>query len=396
MDSVSQPHFEIRARSTEAGARVGSLETPHGVLETPAFLPVATHGAVRGLTPGELTAVGVQGVLANTYHLHLRPGEDVVGRLGGLHAFMAWTGPILTDSGGFQLYSLDHLCQRTEDGLRFKSPVDGSERFLSPEKCIEVQEVLGADLIVALDEFAPIPLEPDPAGEARVRQMLERTLRWAERCQRAQRRPDQLLFGIVQGGGYESLRMESAERTRALGFDAYAIGGLGVGESPLQRESLLRAALAPLPGSATRYLMGLGQPQDLVEAVAAGVDLFDCVVPTRHGRHGVAFTETGSINLRNAGYREDQTPLDPSCACCVCRDYTRAYLRHLVLSNEMLGPRLLSLHNIAFYMRLLQQAREAIAADRFPLWRDAWLRRYFIKGGGARSDGSSAATDSAA
>ncbi len=392
MDPVS---FELR--SSEGPARVGRLRTPHGNLDTPAFFPVGTYAAVRGLTPEELEGAGVQGILANTYHLHLRPGEDVIARLGGLHGFMGWRGPILTDSGGFQLHSLDHLCRRSEEGVHFKSPLDGSERFLSPERCIEVQEALGADLIVTLDEFEPIPVDPEASDEARVRALLERTLRWAQRARAAQRRGDQLLFGIVQGGGFENLRAESAERTRALGFRAFAVGGLGLGETPARRATLLEAALAPLPAAEPRYLMGLGTPHDLIEAVSRGVDLFDCVVPTRHGRHGAVFTHTGRLNLRNARFREDPEPVDSECACSVCARYSRAYLRHLILSGEMLGPRLLTLHNLAFYMALLGRAREAIREDRFNKWRAEWLDRYGRdEPSGERSGGSSAATHSAA
>ena len=397
LNRISTPCFQVIARSSRGPARVGRLQTPHGTVDTPAFFPVGTYAAVRGLTPEELERAGVQGLLANTYHLHLRPGEEVVARLGGLHRFMGWSGPLLTDSGGFQLHSLDHLCRRAEEGVTFKSPLDGSERFLSPERCIQVQEALGADLIVTLDEFEPIPLEPDPSQEPRVRQQLERTLRWAERAQRAQGRSEQLLFGIVQGGGFKELRTESAERTCELNFGGYAIGGLGVGESPRLRAILLEAALASLPVDKPRYLMGIGPPQDLVEAVARGVDLFDCVVPTRHGRHGSVFTGQGPLNLRNARFREDAGPIDPTCSCSVCAGYSRAYLRHLIVSGEMLGPRLLSLHNVAFYMQLLRTMADAIAEDRFESWRARWQETYDLEeSGGAKSKGSSAATHSAA
>lgn len=394
MDPVG---FEVLACSSDGCARVGRLHTPHGQLDTPVFFPVGTYAAVRGVTPEELEDVGVQGILANTYHLYLRPGEDVIARLGGLHGFMGWKRPILTDSGGFQLHSLDHLCRRSEEGVHFKSPFGGSEHFLSPERCIEVQEALGADLIVTLDEFEPIPVDAGAADEARVRGLLERTLRWAQRGRAAQRRPDQLLFGIVQGGGFEKLRAESAERTRALGFRAFAIGGLGLGETPGHRAALLEAALDPLPAAEPRYLMGLGTPRDLIEAVARGVDLFDCVLPTRHGRHGAVFTHSGRLNLRNARFREDPEPVDSECECSVCARYSRAYLRHLIISSEMLGPRLLTLHNLAFYMRLLESAREAIRKDRFSYWRTGWLSRYGgDEFGDERSGGSSAATHSAA
>lgn len=362
--------LSFTAHDAGAKARRGRLETPHGALDTPAFLPVGTYGAVRGLTPAELRAVGVQGVLANTYHLHLRPGEDVVRGLGGLHGFMGWDGPILTDSGGFQLYSLEHLSQRDEQGVRFKSPIDGSQRFLSPETSIAIQEALGADLIVQLDEFEPISSHED---ERRVRELLERTLRWGERCRRAQRRDDQWLFGIVQGGGSAALRRESAARTAEQRFDAYAIGGLGVGEDPERRWELLDAAVEPLPAEAVHYLMGLGTPDDLVRAVANGVDLFDCVIPTRHGRHGSAFTARGSLNLRNTRFRGDREPIEPGCGCPTCASFSRGYLRHLVTSGEALGRRLLSLHNLAFYMNTLSQARDAIASGSFDAWQARWL-----------------------
>jgi len=372
VDPLSAPSFEIRAR--DGAARTGRLATPHGVLETPAFFPVATYGAVRGLAPDELARVGVQGVLANTYHLHLRPGEALVAAHGGLHRFIGWDGPMLTDSGGFQVFSLDAFCRRSEEGVEFKSPLDGSSVFLSPERAVEIQEQLGADLIVVLDEFEEIrPGEPD---RGRTRACLERTLRWAERGRRAHRRADQLLFGIVQGGGSPELRAESAARTAALGFDAFAIGGLGVGESPAERDALLAAALPPLSPAAPRYLMGLGLPEDLVAAVARGVDLFDCVVPTRHGRHGSVFTSRGRLNLRNARHRDSREPIDADCVCPVCARCSRAYLRHLLASGEALAARLLSLHNLAYYMRLLRELRGAIAAGRLAVYTVEWRARY--------------------
>jgi queuine tRNA-ribosyltransferase len=277
---------------------------------------------------------------------------------------MAWDGPILTDSGGYQVFSLDAMCERGERGVRFRSPVDGDAHELTPERAIRVQEALGADLVVVLDEFEPIP-----AARERVRELLERTLRWAERGRAAHAREDQLLFGIVQGGGFEELRRESAERTAALGFAAFAVGGLGVGESPGLRADLLEAALAPLPMPAPRYLMGLGRPADLVEAVAGGVDLFDCVLPTRHGRHGAVFTRAGTLSLRNARFREDDRPIEESCPCPVCRRFSRAYLRHLIAAGEMLGSRLASLHNVAYYMSLMAEMRGAIRDGRFDGWR---------------------------
>jgi queuine tRNA-ribosyltransferase len=374
---VSAPSFRVRASSSECAARVGRLETPHGALDTPAFLPVGTHAAVRGLAPGDLREAGVQGVLANTYHLHLRPGEEVVQKLGGLHRFMGWDGPILTDSGGFQLFSQKALCRRSEDGIEFQSPIDGSARRLTPERCIEVQERLGADLVAALDEFEPIgDGSAAPGARERARDCLERTLRWALRCRKAQRRSDQLLFGIAQGGAFEDLRAESAERTLELGFGAVAIGGLGLGEPAAQRRALLGAALRPLPAPIPRYAMGLGTPEDLVAAVELGVDLFDCVIPTRHGRHGIAFTRGGPRNLRNARFRDESGPLDPDCGCRVCSSFPAAYLRHLLVANEMLGPRLLSHHNLAFYSSLLAELRAAIAADRFAAFAADWRSGY--------------------
>ncbi len=345
-------------------------------MKTPAFFPVGTYGAVRGISPDELRSVGVQGVLANTYHLHLRPGDERVAELGGLHRFMAWSGPMLTDSGGFQIHSLDHLCRKSEKGVEFRDPRDGSRHFLSPERCIEIQQNLGADLIVVLDEFEPIAAEAGDAARTSSRDMLERTLRWAARCRAVHAREDQRLFGIVQGGGFDELRAESAERTAELGFDAFAIGGLGLGEDLAQRLALTAAALTRLPSESPRYLMGLGLPEDLIGGVELGVDLFDCVIPTRHGRHGSVFTSRGSLNLRNARFKDDPEPISTDCGCPVCTQYTRAYLRHLVHSGEALGARLLSLHNLAFYMDLMQQMREAIAADHFASWAEAWRKNY--------------------
>ena len=384
MDCVS---FRVGAQEPGGRARTGRLSTPHGVLETPAFFPVGTRAAVRGITPEELATVGVQGVLANTFHLHLRPGEDLIAGLGGLHGFMGWDGPILTDSGGYQVYSLAHLARRSEEGVRFQSPIDGSSHLLTPESCIAIQQALGADLICILDEFDAIREGVD--ADARARDGMERTLRWAERARRAHTRGDQLLFGIVQGGGSATLRAESAERTRELGFGAFAIGGLGVGDSSAARVPLLDAALEPLPAEAPRYLMGLGEPDDLLAAIGQGVDLFDCVVPTRNGRHGLVFTREGGLNLRNARYRDAPGPLEEDCACPGCAAHSRAYLHHLLRAGEALGARLASLHNIAFYMRLLREVREAIADGSFAEYGAKWRGCY-------RSRSADSATDSAA
>ncbi len=384
---ASRPRFELCAR--DGLARAGRLVTPHGVLETPAFFPVGTYGAVRGLAPDELARVGVQGLLANTYHLSLRPGEALVKQLGGLHGFMGWPGPILTDSGGFQVFSLGAYCQRSEAGVEFRSPVDGRTVFLSPERAIEIQEALGADFIVVLDEFEAIETGGDPA-HMRTRACLERSLRWASRCREVHRRDDQLLFGIIQGGDAVELRAESAERTRALGFEAFAIGGLGVGETPEQRARLVAASVSSLRVESPRYLMGLGLPEDLVAGVLAGVDLFDCVVPTRHGRHGSVFTRRGRLNLRNARHRDDGEPIDADCACPTCRRHSRAYLRHLITCGDALGARLLSLHNIAYYMKLVRDMREAIGSGRLGEWVELWREAYFSDAAEGDSGSSSA------
>jgi queuine tRNA-ribosyltransferase len=381
--------FQVVHREAEGAARLGRLETPHGIIETPAFLPVGTYGAVRGMAPEDLRTIGVEAILTNTYHLHLRPGEDAVARLGGLHGFMSWDRPIMTDSGGFQVFSLDRLCECTEEGVRFRSPLDGSRHFLSPEDCIRIQERLGADLIVTLDQFEPIGRGDPDVERKRVRELTERTLRWSGRGLAAQSRTDQLLFGIIQGGGFADLRRESAERTAALGFGGFAIGGLGVGEAAALRNEMVEASFAPLPEAAPRHLLGIGMPEDLIAGVARGADLFDCVVPTRHARHGSVFTRRGRLHLRNRAGREDSTPLDPDCPCPVCRHFSRAYLRHLVVSKEMLGPRLLTQHNLAYFMSLFREMRDAIAGDQFSEWARSWQATY-------AEGSSSSATDSAA
>jgi len=363
--------FAIAARDGEA--RTGRLRTPHGDVATPAFMSVATLGAVRGVGAEDLAGLGAQIVLANTYHLHERPGEEVVANQGGLHGFTGWKGPWLTDSGGYQVTSLSARNRVDEEGVTFTSPLDGRKRLLTPERAVEIQEALGADIAMVLDECLP-QVEKDESGKAaglRMRAATERTLRWAERCQAARRRPDQALFGIVQGGADESLRRWSARATAALPFDGFAHGGLGLGEAGSQRREMIEATHAEIPEAAPRYLMGLGRPVDLVDAIAAGVDLFDCVVPTRHARHGVLFTSRGLLRARNARFADDSEAPDPECDCPTCARYSRAYIRHLLRAGEMLGARLASLHNLRFYLRLMAEAREAIAAGRF----DALRRR---------------------
>jgi queuine tRNA-ribosyltransferase len=323
---------------------------------------------VRGIAPAELAEIGAEMLLANTYHLHERPGEAVVEQLGGLHGFSAWRGPWLTDSGGFQVTSLADLLEIDEEGVSFRSPVDGRRRFLSPERAVEVQHALGSDIAMVLDECRPLP-EPEASGSVRAQAAADRTLRWAERSLRAHRRPDQALFGIVQGGGSDALRRASARATASLGFDGYAHGGLGLGELRERRQELVVAVHAELPPAAPRYLMGLGRPLDLLAGVAAGVDLFDCVLPTRNGRHGLLFTRSGLLRIRNARFRSDDAPPDPACDCATCRNHSRGYLRHLLQRNEALGARLASLHNLRFTLRLLEESREAIAAGRFEAFR---------------------------
>jgi len=376
--------FEILARDGEA--RCGLLRTPHGPVETPAFMPVATYGAVRGIGPGELEAVGAQILLANTYHLHERPGETVVAALGGLHAFSGWRRPWLCDSGGFQVTSLADRVELDEGGVTFRSPLDGQRRRLTPEQAVAIQEELGADVAMALDECrapAPPPGPPGSAATLATRAAMERTLRWAERCRRAHRRRETALFGIVQGGSSESLRRASARGTAALEFDGYAHGGLGLGEAPEARGALIAAVHAELPAQAPRYAMGIGRPEDVLDAVAAGVDLFDCVLPTRNGRHGVLYTSEGVLRVTNARFRDDPEPPDPACDCPTCRHHSRAYLCHLLRTGEMLGARLASLHNLRFYLRLLEEARRAIAAGTLASLRGRSLRSCVLRSRGS-------------
>ncbi|MFQ5807273.1 MAG: tRNA guanosine(34) transglycosylase Tgt [Phycisphaerae bacterium] len=354
--------FQVRARCGKA--RRGVVSTPHGDVDTPAFLPVGTRAALKGLTPAQIAETGSQIVLANTYHLMLRPGAAVVARLGGLHRFMAWNRPLLTDSGGYQLFSLAELRQLDDDGVEFRSHVDGARLRLSPESSIAAQNKLGADIIMAFDECPPLPAEADALREA-----VRRTVLWAGRSRAAHRREDQALYGIVQGGLDLELRRRCLEQLVELGFDGYAIGGLSVGEPQEAMWSLLADFAAELPADRPRYLMGAGTPRDLVEAVAAGVDQFDCVLPTRNGRKGYAFTSEGPLRMRNAGHRVADTPLDPDCDCYTCRSFSRGYLRHLFMSGEVLGATLVSLHNISFYQKLMRQMRAAIDAGKFEAWK---------------------------
>jgi queuine tRNA-ribosyltransferase len=348
--------FEVRARAGDA--RAGLLTLPHGAVPTPAFMPVGTRGTVRGLSSSELVGAGVSLVLANTYHLWVRPGHDVVRAAGGLHAFMGWSGPILTDSGGYQLFSMRHRIVVSEEGVRIRDPEDGAWRELGPERAIEVQEALGVDVAMAFDECLEHPATRERAVESTAR-----TTRWLRRCVAARRRPDRTaLFGIVQGGTHEDLRTEHAREIAELDLDGYAIGGLSVGESREELAAHAAISARALPADKVRYLMGVGQPIDVVDAVLAGVDLFDCVLPTRAGRHGQAYTGEGRRNFKNARYTNDPAPIEEGCPCEACRTCSRAYLKHLVRCDEMLGKRMLTLHNVTFYQRLMTDLRDGIAA----------------------------------
>jgi len=354
--------FDILAR--DGAARRGVLRTPHGNVDTPAFMPVGTRAAVKGLTPQQVAAAGAQIVLANTYHLLLRPGPDVVAALGGLHAMMGWDAPILTDSGGFQVFSLSDLNALDDDGVTFRSHLDGEQIRLTPESSIRVQNQLGADVIMAFDDCPPLPCPPE-----RLHAAVERTVRWARRCREAHTRPDQALYGIVQGGLDAELRRRCLDALLEFGFDGYALGGLSVGEPPPEMWAFLEAFAPALPADRPRYVMGVGTPRDLVAAVSAGIDQFDCVLPTRNGRKGYAYTSEGVLRLRNARHRASRDPLDPACGCPCCARFSRGYLRHLVQSDEVLGATLVSLHNITFYQRLMRDMREAIEAGRFAAWK---------------------------
>ncbi|HWI41054.1 MAG TPA: tRNA guanosine(34) transglycosylase Tgt [Verrucomicrobiae bacterium] len=358
-------------QATSGAARTGVLQTARGVIETPVFMPVGTQATVKAMTPEELLATGAQIILSNTYHLFLRPGHRLVEKMGGLHRFMHWERPILTDSGGFQVFSLGDLRKITEEGVTFRSHLDGSRRFLSPEISIEVQEALGADIAMCFDECPPCPAE-----EAYVRKSLEMTLRWARRCRDFASRTDQALFGIVQGGMYRNLREASVAGLLEIGFEGYAVGGVSVGEEPERMYEVLSWCGPMLPADKPRYVMGIGRPEDLIEAVHYGFDMFDCVMPTRNARNGMLFTSFGRVNIRNARYAEDEEPVDPECGCYVCRNYSRAYLRHLFRAGEILGARLNTFHNLHYYQQLMRGAARAIAGGTFEEYRrDFYARR---------------------
>ena len=351
--------FSVIKKESSSNARLGRLVTPHGEVETPAFMAVGTAATVKAVTPRDLEDAGCRIVLGNTYHLYLRPGVDVIEKLGGLHRFMGWNGPILTDSGGFQVFSLGALRKISEEGVEFQSHLDGSSHKLTPEKVVDIQERLGSDIAMVLDECIPHPAERDY-----VRASTLRTMRWAERSLRARQKTDMALFGIVQGGMFEDLRLECARELTALPFDGFAAGGLGVGEEETALRAIGGYTASLLPEDRPRYLMGIGRPEDLVAAVAAGYDLFDCVLPTRNARNGALFTSAGKMNIRRAEYASDPRPADEACDCYGCRHFSRAYLRHLHLAGEILAAHLLTLHNLTFYQCLMARLRAAIREDK--------------------------------
>lgn len=368
--------YELLHECKQTGARRGVIHTPHGDIQTPVFMPVGTQATVKSMTPEELKEVNAQIILSNTYHLFLRPGHELVKEAGGLHNFMHWDRPILTDSGGFQVFSLGKLRKITEEGVEFQSHLDGSKKFLSPEKAMEVENALGSDIMMAFDECCPYPSTYEYTKKS-----MERTTRWAKRCKEAHKRPeDQGLFGIIQGGFYEDLRKKSAEDLIELDFPGYAIGGISVGEPKEKFIEILKYTAPLMPKDKPRYLMGVGTPDYLIEAAIAGIDMCDCVLPTRIARHGTALTSHGKLVVRNATYEHDFTPLDPECDCYACKNYTRAYIRHLIKANEILGIRLLSIHNIKFLTNLMDKVRIEIENDNLGSFRDEFYRKYgYIK-----------------
>lgn len=365
--------YELIKTCKQTGARLGRLHTPHGTIETPIFMPVGTLATVKAMSPEELKEMEAQIILSNTYHLFLRPGHDIVKAAGGLHRFMNWDRPILTDSGGFQVFSLSKMRRISEEGVEFRSHISGEPLFLSPEKATEIQNALGADIIMAFDECIPYPAERDY-----VKDSLERTTRWAERCLKAHKRPgEQALFGIVQGGMERDLRRQSARELTAIGFPGYGVGGLSVGEpKPLMYE-MLEETVPLLPTDKPRYLMGVGSPDALIEGVLRGIDMFDSVLPTRIARNGTTMTRRGRLVIRNAKFVRDLRPLDPECDCYTCRHYTRAYIRHLIKTEEILGFRLTTYHNLYFLLNLMGDVRRAIWEDRLSDFRDEFIARYY-------------------
>lgn len=363
--------FELLAEETSTAARRGRLTLPGGTVETPVFMPVGTQATVKAMSPRELNEIGAEIILGNTYHLYLRPGSELIEEAGGLHEFMNWDKPLLTDSGGFQVFSLADMREIKQEGVYFQSHLDGSKHFISPEKSISIQQELGADIIMAFDECPP-----DPENYDYVKRSLELTLDWAERSKAAHTVDDQNLFGIIQGGAFKDLRQKSVERLLEIGFSGYAIGGLSVGEEKEVMLEVLEFTVPHIPADVPRYLMGVGTPEDLIEGVVRGIDMFDCVMPTRIARHGTVYTSRGRITVRNAGYSRQFKPLDPECDCYVCRNFTRAYIRHLIKRKEILGVRLTTYHNLAFLLNLMRKIRQAVEKDSLTEFRKNFYDNY--------------------
>jgi queuine tRNA-ribosyltransferase len=369
---TSPIRFELIKTCKQTGARLGILHTPHGSFETPMFMPVGTLATVKTLSPEELKEMGAGIILSNTYHLWLRPGHEIVKEAGGLHSFMNWDRGILTDSGGFQVFSLSEFRRIEEEGVYFRNHLNGDKLFLSPEKAIEIQNALGSDIMMAFDECPPYP-----STYEYMKKSVERTSRWAERCLKAHKRPnEQGLFGIVQGGEFEDLRRQSAQDLVSLDFPGYAVGGLSVGEPKEVMNRVLEFTTPLLPANKPRYLMGVGSPDSLIDGAIRGIDMFDCVLPTRIGRNGTVMTSQGRVVIKNAQYARDFSPLDPNCDCYTCRNYTRAYIRHLIKCNETFGIRLTSYHNVYFLIKLMEQVRQAIREDRLGDFRDEFFEQY--------------------
>ena len=366
--------FELIKECKETGARAGIFHTPHGDIETPVFMPVGTQATVKTMTPEELKECNAQIILRNTYHLYLRPGHELVKEAGGLHQFMNWDRPILTDSGGFQVFSLGDLRKIKEEGVEFRSHIDGSKHLFTPESVMEIENALGADIIMAFDECNPYP-----ASYEYVQQSSDRTMRWLERCKAAHKREDQALFGIIQGGMYKDLREKSARDITSVDLPGYAIGGLSVGEPPEKMYEMLDYTTPLMPKNKPRYLMGVGAPDNLIEGVMRGVDMFDCVRPTRIGRNGTVFTKQGRLVIRNAEYAHDFRPMEEGCQCYACRNYSRAYIRHLIKAGEVLGIRLTTIHNIHFLTNLMKEMRQAILEDRMVQFREDFYKNLAVK-----------------
>lgn len=362
--------FKIKTKSNECYARIGELKTPHGTIETPVFMPVGTQATVKGLEPQEVEALGAQIILSNTYHLYMRPGEELVAKAGGLHEFMQWHKPILTDSGGFQVFSLAGLRKITDEGVEFRSHLNGSKHFITPEKAIQIQNKLGSDIVMAFDECTTYGINYETARKA-----MERTLAWLERCYREQQNEKQMLFPIVQGNFYKDLRIQSLQKTIPFAKVGFSIGGLSVGEPKPVMYKMLDAMAPHYPENKARYLMGVGSPDCLIEGVIRGIDMFDCVLPTRIARNGTAFTSQGKVVIKNAKYKEDFTPLDPECHCPVCQKYTKAYIRHLMVAGEMLGAKLLTYHNLYYLTHLMEDIKQAIKENRLLAFRDEYFKK---------------------